>query len=55
MPFVELVKNTFGINMYSKLNLPDNFIQCGKIVKNLEVSILKISFNSKYTLSGKNN
>ena len=41
--FMELVKNTFGINMYSKLELPVNFFQCEKIVKNVEVSILKIS------------
>ncbi len=41
--FMELVKNTFGINMFSKLELPDNFFQCEKIIKNVEVSILKIS------------
>ena len=41
--FMELVKNTFGINIFSKLELPDNFYQCEKIVKNVEVSILKIS------------
>ena len=29
--------------MFSKLELPDNFFQCEKIVKNVEISILKIS------------
>ena len=40
--FMELVKNTFGIHMFSKLELPDNFFQCEKIVKNVDVSILEI-------------
>ena len=33
--FMELVKNTFGIYMFSKLEPPDNFFQCERIVKNL--------------------
>jgi len=41
--FIELVKNTFGIYMFSKLELPTNFFSCEKIVKNVDVSILKIS------------
>jgi len=41
--FMELVKNTFGIYMYPKLELPTNFFSCEKIVKNIDVSILKIS------------
>ena len=41
--FMELVKNTFGIQMFSKLELPTNFFSCEKIVKNVDVSILKIS------------
>jgi hypothetical protein len=41
--FIELVKNTFGIQMFSKLELPDNFFQCERIVKNVDVSILEIS------------
>jgi hypothetical protein len=40
--FMELVKNTFGIHIFSKLELPDNFFQCEKIVKNVDVSILEI-------------
>lgn len=41
---MELVKkNTFGINMFSKLEFPDNFFKCEKIIKNVELSILKIS------------
>jgi len=40
--FIELVKNTFGIDMFSKLELPDNFFQCERLVKNVEVSILEI-------------
>lgn len=40
--FIELVKNTFGIHIFSKLELPDNFFQCEKIVKNVDVSILEI-------------
>jgi len=41
--FMELVKNTFGIYMYPKLELPTNFFSCEKIVKNVDISILKIS------------
>jgi hypothetical protein len=41
--FMELVKNTFGIEMFSKLELFPNFFSCEKIVKNVDVSILKIS------------
>jgi len=41
--FMELVKNTFGIYMYPKLELPTNFFSCEKIVKNIDISILKIS------------
>ena len=41
--FMELIKNTFGINMFSKLELPANFFSCEAIVKNVDVSILKIS------------
>ena len=41
--FIELVKNTFGIYMFSKLELATNFFSCKKIVKNVDVSILKIS------------
>jgi hypothetical protein len=40
--FMELVKNTFGIYMFPKLELPDNFYQCERIVKNVDVSILEI-------------
>jgi hypothetical protein len=40
--FMELVKNTFGIHMFSKLELPDNFFQCERLVKNVEVSVLEI-------------
>ena len=39
---MELVKNTFGIHMFSKLELPNNFFQCEKIVKNIDISILEI-------------
>ena len=39
---MELVKNTFGIQMFSKLELPDNFFQCERIVKKIDVSILEI-------------
>jgi len=45
---MEPVKNTFGINMYSKLELSDNFFQCERIVK---VSILGIS-NSIEKING---
>ena len=41
--FMELLKNTFGIYVYSKLELPTNFFSCEKIVKNVDISILKIS------------
>ncbi len=44
---MELVKNTFGIHMFSKLELPNNFFQCEKIVKNVDVSILEISDSLK--------
>lgn len=40
--FIEMVKNTFGIHMFSKVDLPDNFFQCEKIVKNIDVSILEL-------------
>lgn len=40
--FMELVKNTFGIDMFSKSELPDNFFQCEKLVKTVDVSILEI-------------
>ena len=40
--FIELVKNTFGIDMFSKSELPDNFFQCEKLVKTVDVSILEI-------------
>ncbi|MBZ2166323.1 hypothetical protein [Methanobacterium spitsbergense] len=40
--FMELIKNTFSIHMFSKLELPDNFVQCERIVKNLDLSILVI-------------
>ena len=33
--FMELVKNTFGIHMFSKSELPNNFFQCEKLVKKL--------------------
>ena len=29
--------------MFSKLELPNNFFSCEKIVKNVDVSVLKIS------------
>jgi hypothetical protein len=45
--FMELVKNTFGIHMFSKLELPDNFFQCERIVKNVDVSILEIADSIK--------
>lgn len=40
--FMELVKNTFGIDMFSKSELPNNFFQCENLVKNVDVSILEI-------------
>lgn len=40
--FIELVKNTFGIYMFSKSELPDNFFQIEKILKKTEVSILEV-------------
>jgi len=40
--FMELVKNTFGIHMFSSLELPDNFFQCERIVKRVDVTILEI-------------
>jgi len=40
--FIELIKNTFGIQMFSKLELPDNFFQCEKIVKKVDMSILEV-------------
>ncbi|WP_048190978.1 hypothetical protein [Methanobacterium sp. SMA-27] len=40
--FLELVKNSFGIHMFSKSELPDNFFQCERILKNVDVSILEI-------------
>jgi len=40
--FMELVKNTFGIYMFSKSELPDNFFQCERLVKDVDVSILEI-------------
>lgn len=40
--FMELVKNTFGIHIFSKLELPDNFFQCEKIFKNVDISLLEI-------------
>jgi hypothetical protein len=41
--FMELVKNTFGIHMFSRLELPDNFFQCEQLVKKVDVSILEVS------------
>jgi len=40
--FLELVKNTFGIHMFSKLELPNNFFECEKIVNNVNIAILEI-------------
>ena len=40
--FMEIVKNTFGIHMFSKSELPNNFFQCEKLVKKINVSILEI-------------
>ena len=40
--FIELIKNTFGIYMFSKSELPNNFFQCENLVKEVNVSILEI-------------
>ena len=40
--FMELVKNTFGIEMFSKSELPNNFFHCERLVKKIDLSILKI-------------
>lgn len=40
--FIELVRNTFGIEMFSKSELPNNFFQCAKLAKILNLSILKL-------------
>lgn len=40
--FMELVKNTFGIYMFSKSELNDNFFQCENIVKTVDISKLEI-------------
>jgi hypothetical protein len=40
--FMELVKNTFGIHMFSKSELPDNFFKSQMLLKNIDVSILEI-------------
>jgi hypothetical protein len=40
--FMELIKNTFGIYMFSKSELPDNFFQCERLLKQVDVSILEI-------------
>jgi hypothetical protein len=40
--FMELVKNTFGIYMFSKSELNDNFFQCANIVKSVDISKLEI-------------
>ena len=41
--FIELVQNTFGIYMFSKSELPNNFFQCERLVKKVDVSFLEIS------------
>lgn len=41
--FIELIKNTFGIHMFSRLELPNNFFQCEKIFNNVNISLLEIS------------
>jgi hypothetical protein len=45
--FMELVKNTFGIHMFSKSELPDNFFKSQMLLKNIDVAILKISNSLK--------
>ncbi len=40
--FMELVKNTFGIHMFSKSELPDNFFLCERLVKKIDISILEV-------------
>ncbi len=39
--FIELIKNTFGIHMFSNLELPNNFFQCEKIIKNIDLFIIR--------------
>ena len=39
---MELVKNTFGIDMFSRSELPDNFFKCEKLLKNVDVSVLEV-------------
>ena len=53
--FIELVRNTFGIELFSKSELPNNFFQCKKIVNNVNISILEIPESLKrYSKSRKN-
>ncbi len=40
--FIELIKNTFGIYMLSRSELPDNFFQCEQLVKKVNIATLKI-------------
>lgn len=40
--FIELIKNTFGIYMFSKSELPNNFFKCEQLIKDVEVKILEI-------------
>lgn len=40
--FMELVKNTFGIDMFSRSELPDNFFKCEKLLKNVDVAVLEV-------------
>jgi hypothetical protein len=40
--FIELVKNTFGIHLFSNSELPDNFFQCERLVNKVDISILEI-------------
>lgn len=40
--FIELIQNTFGLDMFSKFELSNNFLQCENIVKTTEISFLNI-------------
>lgn len=41
--FMALVKNTFGIHMFSKSEIPYNFFQCERLLKEVEVSVLEVT------------
>jgi len=40
--FIELVKNTFGIHMFSNSELPNNFFHSERLLKSIDVSILEV-------------